>query len=135
VGVFFLGLILTAAYEWRKSLVTPIFVHAGNNLIAALGLLLMMYVTANSPVLGVSGHDNPEGVLVEMVAPDTAAAKAGIAAGDLLTDIDGEKLVGFTHLAEIMRRHQPGDKVTVGINRRGEHQAVKVVLEKRPPRS
>ena len=81
IAVFFLGLILTSVYEWRKSLVTPIFVHAGNNLMAVLGLLLLMYVAANSPVLGVTGHDRPEGgFVVESVAPDTGAANAGIAA-------------------------------------------------------
>jgi len=48
---------------------------------AVLGLLLLMYVAANSPVLGVTGHDRPEGgFVVESVAPDTGAANAGIAA-------------------------------------------------------
>jgi membrane protease YdiL (CAAX protease family) len=133
VAVFFLGLILTAVYEWRKSLVTPIFVHAGNNLMAVLGLLLLMYVTANSPVLGVIGRDHPEGVNVDEVVADSAAAKAGIAAGDIVTDINGEKIARFTNLVEILRQHQAGDQVTVGINRHGEHLTFDVVLDKRPP--
>jgi membrane protease YdiL (CAAX protease family) len=132
VGVFFLGLILAAVYEWRKSLVAPIFIHAGNNLMAVLGLLALMYVTANSPVLGVIAHDRPEGVIVDEVDPDSAAAKAGIIVGDVVTEINGEKIAGFTHLLEILRHRKAGDKVTVGINRDGEHRTLDVVLQKRP---
>ena len=38
---FGLGLSLTAVYAWRKTLVAPIFVHAGNNLFAAAMMLLL----------------------------------------------------------------------------------------------
>jgi membrane protease YdiL (CAAX protease family) len=132
VAVFFLGLILTAVYQWRKTLLAPIFVHAGNNLIAMLGLVVLMVVSANSPILGVIGHDHEQGCQVDQLAPDTGAAQAGIVAGDIITDLDGEHIAGFTQLAEAVRQHHLGDRVAVGIIRDGRRLEVEVVLGKRP---
>ncbi len=135
IGVFFLGLILTAVYEWRRSLLASIFVHAGNNLIAVLGLIVLMVTSANAPVLGVIGHDRADGYQVEQVAPETGAAKAGIVPGDVITDIDGQPVASFNQLAAAVRLHQAGDQVTVGFNRDGQHLHVEVVLQKRPSRA
>jgi membrane protease YdiL (CAAX protease family) len=132
VGVFFLGLILTAVYEWRKSLLASIFVHAGNNLMAVVGLILLMVASANAPVLGVLGHDQQGGCQVDQVAPETGAATAGIAPGDVITDLDGQPIAGFNQLAAAVRRHQAGDKVIVGMNRAGQRLELDVVLGKRP---
>jgi membrane protease YdiL (CAAX protease family) len=132
VAVFFLGLILTAVYQWRKTLLAPIFVHAGNNLIAMLGLVVVMVLYANSPVLGVIGHDHEEGCEVERFTPDSGAEKAGIAPGDVITELDGERIAGFAQLSDAIRKHRIGDRVTVGINRKGDHLKLAVVLSKRP---
>ncbi|MGE5195475.1 MAG: type II CAAX prenyl endopeptidase Rce1 family protein [Deltaproteobacteria bacterium] len=134
IAVFFLGLILTAVYEWRKSLWASIFVHAGHNLFSVLGLALLMVVSARAPGLGVIGHDHPDGCQVDQVAPDTGAAKAGIAPGDVITDLDGQPVASFNQLAAAVRLHQAGDQVSVGIIRDGAHQNIEVVLGKRPPR-
>jgi membrane protease YdiL (CAAX protease family) len=133
VAVFFLGLILTAVYEWRKSLLTPIFVHAGNNLFATLMLVLSPIVMADTPVLGVTGHDHPDGYQVDQVAPDSGAAKAHMLTGDVITDIDGQPVVSYLRLLERLHQYKPGDQVTVGINRGVEHLNIEVVLAKRPP--
>jgi membrane protease YdiL (CAAX protease family) len=132
VAVFFLGLILTAVYQWRRTLLAPIFVHAGNNLIAMLGLVVVMVLYANSPVLGVIGRDHEQGCEVERFTPDSGAEKAGIAPGDVITELDGEPVSGFAQLSEAVRRHQIGDRVAVGINRKGERLKLEVVLSKRP---
>jgi len=132
IFVFFLGLTLTGVYEWRKSLVTPIAVHTGVNLIASLGLIAVMIASANSPVLGVFGRDHPLGCQVDKVVPDSAAAKAHIVEGDMITDLDGERITSFNQMADMVRQHQVGDKVTVGITRDGDHFEVEAVLEKRP---
>jgi membrane protease YdiL (CAAX protease family) len=134
VGVFFLGLILTAVYEWRKTLLAPIFVHAGNNLMATLMLLLMLIVMGQTPVLGVIGHNHPDGYQVDKVAADSGAANAGIAAGDVITDIDGQPVASYRRLLEKLHQYKAGDQVTVGINRGGDHLNLEAVLAKRPPR-
>lgn len=60
---------------------------------------------------------------VKVVAPidDTPAAKAGIKAGDYLTEIDGKSLIGMslTEAVEQMRG-KPGEPITVTVVRRNE---------------
>jgi membrane protease YdiL (CAAX protease family) len=95
VAVFILGLILTTACEWRKSLLTSIFVHAGNNLVASLGFVALVILNSNTPVLGIVGHDHPQGCLVDAVLPQSGASQAGIAVGDVVTKLNGEPVTGF----------------------------------------
>jgi S1-C subfamily serine protease len=52
--------------------------------------------------------------------------------GDVITSIDGQKIVQETDLPELIARHDPGDTIDVGIIRDGEHQTVQVTLDERP---
>jgi membrane protease YdiL (CAAX protease family) len=126
-----LGLLLTAIYEWRKTLITPIFVHAGVNFVAALGTVLLMVAHANSPVMGVIGDPNATECVVRQVVPDLGAAEAGLQAGDVITSLNGEPIRDFSHLVETVRLYQPGDAVPVTINRSGAVSEVIVVLRAR----
>jgi S1-C subfamily serine protease len=54
------------------------------------------------------------------------------AGGDVITAIDGEKLVQETDLPQLIARHDPGDTVKVQIIRDGERQTVDVKLGERP---
>jgi serine protease Do len=66
------------------------------------------------------------GVLVSSVTPDSAAAKAGLKAGDVITSINGRSVTGS---GELMRelRDLSGD-VTVGILRDKQEMTLKAVL-------
>ena len=81
--------------------------------------------------LGVSGSDpsgpNP-GALVVEVRPGSAAATAGLQKGDRITAIDGVKLPGMPELASAIRKHAPGDTVTLTIVRAQKTIQVKVEL-------
>jgi len=46
IVAFVLGVLLTVIYEWGKTLITPIFVHAGINFVASLGVVFMMVAHA-----------------------------------------------------------------------------------------
>src|SRR5918993_2942820 len=50
-----------------------------------------------------------KGVLVTSVADDSAAAKAGIKAGDIITAIDGEKIEDAGDLARGINKKKEGD--------------------------
>jgi regulator of sigma E protease len=63
---------------------------------------------------------------VEKVLPGTAAAKAGIQAGDLFTTINGRKIVTFGDVQEIVFTHG-GEELTVVINRNGAPLELKLV--------
>lgn len=79
--------------------------------------------------LNIGGARTPEraeGVAVLSVSPGGAAAEAGIKAGDVLVEIDGESLLktdGQTPrsaLREAMRELEPGEKVTLKYLRDGK---------------
>jgi membrane protease YdiL (CAAX protease family) len=131
-AAFILGLILTAAYEWRRSLLTPIFIHAGYNLIVALMVVGLAIEEANAPILGVIGEDHPQGCYVKAVIPQTPADDAGIVSGDVITELNGQPVKGIAQLAGAVRMYQVGDAITVGISRKGAVIYVKVVLKRKP---
>ncbi|MFN3233170.1 MAG: S41 family peptidase [Alphaproteobacteria bacterium] len=64
-----------------------------------------------------------ENGLVKVISPidDTPAERAGVEAGDFITGLDGEPVMGLTlsEAVDIMRG-EPGSKLTVTIARRGE---------------
>lgn len=119
VAACFLGLVLTLLYAWRKTLVAPMFAHAGFNAVAFLGVALMMLQNANAAALGVVGDADDGVCLVRDVAGNSPAQRAGLKAGDVIERCDGVSIRDFPHLIEIMRRFHAGDTVTLRI-RRGE---------------
>src|SRR5205807_3296645 len=71
------------------------------------------------------------GLLVRSVGKGSAAEKAGIKAGDVIVRIDNEKVANRTDLRRIMRSHQKGGKITVGIIRDKHEQSVPLDLPER----
>jgi putative serine protease PepD len=72
------------------------------------------------------------GALIQEVAPDSPAAKAGIKPGDLVVTIDGKAVENYSDLVAAIRNHQPGDKVTVGVIRGGSETTITATLTQRP---
>lgn len=60
------------------------------------------------------------GVYVNSVVSGSAAEKAGIQEGDIITKVDDKKVSDSTDLLVAIRSHNLGDKVTVEVNRNGE---------------
>jgi S1-C subfamily serine protease len=94
---------------------------------------------ARRAVLGIGGRDiAPEvaaaygleasGVLVVEVAPGSAAAAAGLLAGDVITSLDGVAVTSMAELATLVRDHAPGETVVVEVVRDGEALELTVTL-------
>ena len=130
-AAFVLGLILTAVYEWRKTLITPIFVHAGINFIAFLSVVLMMTAYANGPAIGVHGDLNSTPCVIQKIVPHSAAEAADLRVGDIITAFNGKPIRNIQHLIENVLLHKSGDEVPITINRAGTVFEVNVVLRKR----
>ena len=78
------------------------------------------------------GLKNREGALVPQVEAGSAADKAGIRAGDVITSIDGTPIKKSHDLPIRVARHAPGDKVKIGIIRDGKEKVIEVVVEAMP---
>jgi len=62
------------------------------------------------------------------VNPGGPADEAGLQPGDVITRIDGEAVDGSAELIVAIRAHQPGDTVTLTVERGGDRQSVRVTL-------
>jgi S1-C subfamily serine protease len=80
-----------------------------------------------SQVLGVHG-----GAKVQGVEQGSPAAKAGLDSDDVITEVDGQEVESMPGLAVEVRRHDPGDQVTVGYWRDGGHHEARVTVGERP---
>jgi S1-C subfamily serine protease len=85
---------------------------------------------SNRAALGIqAGTTTTGGVLVAQVQSGGAAAKAGIAAGDVITAINGTPTTDPSTLADILAGLKPGQTVKVAVTRAsGAKQTIQVVL-------
>ncbi len=73
----------------------------------------------------------PNGVRFADVKPDSPAAKAGLKAGDVLTEFDGKPIQNLYDFTYALRARKPGDVVMVKVIRGKETIATKVALTER----
>lgn len=74
------------------------------------------------------GLDTQHGAFVNEVLPDSAAAKSGIKAGDIITQIDDRKIKSFHELRAKIGTMGAGTKVKLGLIRDGNKKHVNVIL-------
>lgn len=95
-------------------------------------------ISPNPAVLGViTRKEDAKGATITEVAEGSAAEKAGLKDGDVITGINDKKILEPQELYEAIGALKPGDKVTVSYLRDGKAQKVTATLEKRQdvPRS
>lgn len=86
--------------------------------------------TSTKPVIGVTldlGFAGP-GVRISQVTPNGPAQSAGVRSGDVVTQIDGRAVNGADEFIVAIRAKQPGDTVTLTIDRNGSTSEVTVTL-------
>ena len=93
-------------------------------------LTATLIAPGGAPYLGITPDRSArvEGVRIEVVAPATPAARAGLEEGDVIVSFDGEKITNTVELAARIRKRQPGDRVTLKILRDGKSRDVDVTL-------
>ena len=96
---------------------------------AAVRLGVMPGMSDDRPVGAPAG-----GVLVDGVSPETSAADAGIAKGDVLLAWNGEELDGAGGMMKRLREQKPGDVVKVKLWRDGKEMEVEVTLRAAKPK-
>jgi putative serine protease PepD len=86
--------------------------------------------------LGVSiGDVAGQGAVVQQVQSGSPAAKAGLAAGDVITAFEGESVDDAASLTAAVAGHNAGDRVTLTYMRNGSTKTVTVTLGTRPSSS
>lgn len=88
------------------------------------------------PYIGVSIYDGGSTffggdtyVVIENVEKSSPAAKAGIKSGDIIKEIDGEKVENSSYFKYKLYNHKIGDTVKIKIERNGKEKTYKVKLE------
>lgn len=86
---------------------------------AAIGVIGVTTRKVKEAYLGVQMDVGPTGVVVKSVLPNSAAAKAGLQAKDILVSVNGKKIIDADHFQQILADMGPGDTLRLTI-RRGE---------------
>lgn len=82
-------------------------------------------------ILGIAGSVRG-GVVVDRVVAGSPAEAAGLRAGDVLTRLDGAPLASMSDLVVALRAREPGDRVTLEVERGGRTGRATVELTERP---
>lgn len=81
--------------------------------------------------LGVSTQDHDKGAKIESVTDESAAEKAGLKEGDIITKVDDSNIGSPSDLTKAITKHKPEEKATITYLRDGKEQKVTVTLGKR----
>lgn len=74
------------------------------------------------------GVDQTSGILVAGVTEGGPAHTAGIRMGDVITAVDGTTITSFEDLSSYLGSKQPGDSITLTVERSGQSSDVQVTL-------
>ncbi len=87
-------------------------------------------IDENRAMLGVVTEEVDGGVKVTEITDESAAKKAGIKEGDIITKIGETKIEEPDQLSAAIRKHKPGEKVTVTLLRDKKEQKLTAELGK-----
>jgi serine protease Do len=96
----------------------------------AIGIVSAPARTIPKPraVLGIHLDNAPQGARIGSVIADSAAAKAGLKPGDVITNIDGSDLENREQLIDAISRRSAGDRVKLSVLREGKILSITATL-------
>ena len=99
---------------------------------------LKTYNKVRRPFIGITGrnldektakaHNLVEGIYVYSVEEYSAAEKAGVKVGDVITAVDGTTVKTMDELNEIKNKHSIGDKIKLTVQRDGKAKDLEITL-------
>ena len=103
---------------------------------------LVQYNKVKRPYIGIAGIDIDEekseyyklpiGVYVKSVEDFSAAQKAGIKPGDVITAVNGTSITNMDELNDIKYKYSIGDTITLKLNRDGKDMDISITLTEQP---
>ncbi len=121
-----IGLGFAIPVDLAKSISDEI-IATGSVTHAYFGLSVVTMPQAAAKQLGLSG-----GLYVQSVVPAGPSANAGLQAGDVISELNGEPATSSDQLAALTITEKPGDVVTVTYLRNGQSATTKVTLGAQP---
>jgi putative serine protease PepD len=84
------------------------------------------------PVIGAkvqtSGTGDGTGARIDEVLPDTPASDSGLVEGDVVTEVNGQRVVDGISLIVAIRSYRPGETIEFTLVRDGDEQVVRITL-------
>lgn len=74
------------------------------------------------------GYESSQGAFISQVVPNSAADKAGLKAGDIITSVNGKSIDSFAELRAKVATLGAGKKITLGVLRDGKKNTYNVTL-------
>lgn len=86
--------------------------------------------TETRAFLGISTEKTEAGASIVSVTKESAAEKAGLQKGDVITKVGERKIIDGENLFEAIKKYKPEDKVNITYKRDGKENSVSVTLGK-----
>lgn len=80
-------------------------------------------------------YNLPEGAYVKYVNPESAAEKAGIAAGDIITKVGEKDVLSYSDLTSAIKQFHAGDEAEVVVYRSGQSLTLTITFDESKPAS
>ena len=103
---------------------------------------LIQYSKVKRPYIGITGIDLDDktaktynlvvGVYVKKVEDFSAAEKAGLKVGDVITEVEGQKITSMDELNKIKNDKKIGDELKIKVNRNNKEQELTITLGEQP---
>jgi len=88
-------------------------------------------ITMGTPGPSLAAHlglDRKRVVILDAIKPGSAAAKAGLAKYDVVTQVDGKAPATQQRIQEAVTKKKPGDRIRLRVVRKGQPREIEVVL-------
>ncbi len=108
------------------------FAIDGNTVVEIVDEIIERGGSVAYPYVGIQTQLTEDGPVIVDVQADGPAADSGLQAGDILLGINDERVDASTSFTSILMGHEPGDTVSIVVDRDGEELSFDVVLGERP---
>jgi serine protease Do len=89
----------------------------------------VMMLDGRGAQIGVTVDEVAEGVRIEDVDQDSPASKAGLRSGDVVVEVDGERVRSARQFSRLIQESPEGRTVALGVMRDGKRQTIQVTPE------
>ncbi|MGZ8553514.1 MAG: PDZ domain-containing protein [Chitinophagaceae bacterium] len=117
----------------RRHKIKDVWAFGGDGLASTWGdddRLNMFSTDENRAMLGVTTDQADKGAEIQSITKESAAEKAGLKKGDIITIVGDDKIETPDDLTEAIQDHKPGDKVSITYLRDKKEQKITAELGK-----